>query len=155
MDTLTKLYSESALNIILDKEIEKAAQAGGRFSLVYITPEIPEEYYRDTNYLILKQLANFVKINIRSADLAARSGEGIVILLVGADASAALSSAKKLKDIFDAHTFVHMELKEQFSAVLKYRIALFPQHGKDKTSLVTFLKNKAALMPSSADEICG
>ena len=137
MDKLTKFYSEASFNEFLDESLLK--YQGRTFSLCFLSKTIQRESFNDMQYLVLKQLANIVRMNVREQDVIGRRGSGIIIFMLDFESIDASVFAKKIKDIFDGYVFTHLDSNEKFSAVLDYKIAEFPLNGQDKKSLIQYL----------------
>ena len=142
MDKLTKFYSEASFYEYLDEALGKRTQ-DDIFSLCFLSKTIQKESFNDMQYLVLKQLANIVRMNVREQDVIGRRGSGIIIFMPYFESIDASVFAKKIKGIFDGYVFTHLDSNEKFSAVLDYKIAQFPVNGIDRKTLIRYLDSSA------------
>ena len=138
MDKLTKFYSEASFYEYLDEALGKRTQ-DDIFCLCFLSKTIQKESFNDMQYLVLKQLANIVRMNVREQDVIGRRGSGIIIFMPYFESIDASVFAKKIKGIFDGYVFTHLDSNEKFSAVLDYKIAQFPVNGIDRKTLIQYL----------------
>lgn len=137
MDKLTKFYSEPSFNEYLDEALLSDPERN--YCLCFLSKKIQREDFNDMQYLVLKQLANIVRMNVREQDIVGRRGSGIIILMPDFESVDAYVFATKIKGIFDGYVFTHLDSGENFSATLEYKISEFPLNGIDRKELIDFL----------------
>lgn len=151
-DKLTKLFTEKFLDVGLENELLRAKRFGRDLCLLRITPEMPPKVRQDMLYRILKELAKYVRMHTRSIDTKVRMADGVLVILPETSLEGAKRVVEKIREQMEPQRFLHQDSGTEFSVRLKYSFAVFPHDGKDKESLIEYLK-KGAYSESQAQKI--
>lgn len=101
LDGLTGLHNRRSLDRRTDMEVERVRRAGGELSLVILDiddfKDINDRYSHTVGDEVLKQLAQILRDQTRTVDVAARfGGEEFVVLLPGTGKQGAIAVAENL-----------------------------------------------------------
>jgi len=140
-DPLTMLYNRRTFERYVRDNIERSSKTGSMFSIVLIDIEdfrlINDVYGQHTADMVLKELSERLKKNLRIMDIPARfGGDEFVVLLPDLSRDTARAVAKRLQDKLSS-TPVKIEDKEipiSVSAV----VLSYPQDGNSKEELITY-----------------
>lgn len=140
VDKLTKLYNEKYLKVGLEQELLRAKRFGREVSLLLLIPEIPTKIKQDMQYRVLKQLGSFVKMYTRSIDVGVRYSDSVLVILPETPVTGARRAGEKVKEQIEKHIFVHHDTGLEFNVKVNIRIAVYPQNGADRQTLLEYLK---------------
>ena len=142
LDDLTGLYNMRYFDLVLDRELKGAQQAGGAFSLLFLDLD----YFKDVNDThghltgsrLLKEAGRVIKSCVRDNDVAARyGGDEYVVMLRGTESGGALKVAERIRRAFDTHRFLTQDgLSTHLTTCIG--VASFPEHARDKATLLDF-----------------
>jgi diguanylate cyclase (GGDEF)-like protein len=139
-DELTGLYNAGYLLEFLDYEVERARRYHNHVSVIFIDMD----YFKDVNdthghqvgSLLLTELGNLIRGNIRKSDRAARyGGDEFVIVLPNTPKSGAYILAKTLCDKIRSSCFLTGQ-DHDIRITASLGIACYPTDADSKTSLV-------------------
>lgn len=108
-DALTHIFNRGRFEYYLDKELERSARNGEKFSLIMFDidhfKEINDTYGHDVGDSVLKELTSLISKHIRDVDIFARWGgeEFMIISLTNIEYSERFG--EKLRKIIDKNTF--------------------------------------------------
>lgn len=131
-DRLTGLFNHGLFQVYLDQEIKKSKRYLEPFTLALVDVDNFSLYNSASGSvkgdLLLKQLANIIKENLRSADLAARySGDVFAIVMTKAGTNSAYVAAERIRDA--------VEKKIDTAVTVSIGLASFPNDGNCKNEL--------------------
>jgi diguanylate cyclase (GGDEF)-like protein len=109
-DALTEISNRYFFKQTAVSEFDKAKRYQTQLSLIMIDidhfKQINDTYGHKTGDIILKELANLIKENIRKVDLIARwGGEEFVIILPETPLTKAFIASEKIRTLVESHTF--------------------------------------------------
>ena len=101
-DRLTDLYNNGFFQISLDFELNRFERYGNKFSIVLIDVDSFSHFNMShgplEGDLLLKEIAGFIKNNIREVDIAARySGNLFAVIVTQSDSQQALNAAERIR----------------------------------------------------------
>ena len=140
-DGLTGLYNYRYFKEYLANELKRAERHEYPVSLLMFDIDY-FKHYNDTHGhqdgdQVLKTLANLLRSNIRSIDVAVRyGGEEFSIILPQADQKSARIVADKLKVLVQDHKFPKEESQPNGSLTISIGVATFPADAKEIESLI-------------------
>lgn len=140
VDKLTKLYTEKYLKVGLEQEILRAKRFGREVSLLLLSVDLPQKIRQDMQYRVLKQLGSFVKMYTRSIDVGVRYSDSVLVILPETPMEGARRAGEKIKEQIEKHIFVHHDTGLEFNVKVNIRLAVYPQHGTDRQTLLDHLK---------------
>ncbi|MFZ8785541.1 putative bifunctional diguanylate cyclase/phosphodiesterase [Thermocrinis sp.] len=140
-DPLTMLYNRRTFEWYVKETIERSSRTGSMFSIVLIDIDdfklINDVYGHQTADMVLKELSERLKRNLRRMDIPARfGGDEFVVLLPDLSRDTARVVAKRLINILSSKP-VKIENKEipiSVSAV----VVSYPQDGTSEEELITY-----------------
>lgn len=140
-DQLTMLYNRRTFEWYVKETIERSSRTGSMFSIVLIDIDdfklINDVYGHQTADMVLKELSERLKRNLRRMDIPARfGGDEFVVLLPDLSRDTARVVAKRLINILSSKP-VKIENKEipiSVSAV----VVSYPQDGTSEEELITY-----------------
>ncbi len=140
IDDLTKLGNRRFFNANFDNIYQIAGQYCKTFSLAALDIDhfknINDTYGHPVGDFVLKELARWLKENIRSTDILARTGgEEFAILLPETIKVSAFSVLERLKNEITSKTFVKPGEKHRLKITLSIGLASFPEDSDDKEDL--------------------
>jgi len=151
-DHLTGLPNRSLFRDRIRKEIEQQVDGGLALLIVDIDrfQEINDTLGHEAGDELLRVVAGrFVKALAPAYTISRMSGDEFAVLLTGADAQSAMSSARGLLAALDQT--LHLAGQE-VPVTAGIGIALYPQHGND---VATLFKHADAAMLAAKREKCG
>lgn len=115
-DTLTQVSNRLKLDSELETEISRAKRYNTPLSTILIDVDdfknVNDSYGHQVGDLVLFQIAQLLKANIRNTDTLGRwGGEEFLIICPGIDKDEACALAEKLRDEIGKHTFPKVEHK--------------------------------------------
>lgn len=131
-DPLTGLFNRRYLAETLDRELARAARAGGPLSVVVLDVDhfktVNDTYGHKAGDLVLQSLAELLQTSTRQEDVPCRyGGEEFVLVLGGAPLAAALQRAEAWRRAFASRELVYDA--QPIRATISLGVAAFPQHG--------------------------
>lgn len=138
-DALTGLYNRRYLDSTLERELARCQREGLPLSLMLIDldhfKQINDTYGHQAGDEVLKQLADMLSAQARSADVVCRfGGEEFLLLLPNMPQAVALERAEQWQRDFAANTIVFGEFRMQ--ATLSIGLASYPGHGTSAQALI-------------------
>jgi diguanylate cyclase (GGDEF)-like protein len=140
-DPLTMLYNRRTFERYVRDEIERSSRTGSMFSIVLIDIDdfklINDVYGHQTADMVLKELGERLKKNLRRMDIPARfGGDEFVVLLPDLPRDTARAVAKRLINILSSKP-VKIEDKE-ISLSVSAVVVSYPQDGISEEELITY-----------------
>ena len=140
IDGLTQLYNHKYFHEALEKELSKARRFGYSVCMAMIDIDHFKRY--NDNYghpagdVVLKKIAEIIKKNIRSYDLAARyGGEEIALILSHATRQQAIPLAERMRTEILAYPFKGKN-NEKVKVSVSIGLASYPDNATTKAGLV-------------------
>ncbi|MBN2429109.1 MAG: diguanylate cyclase [Deltaproteobacteria bacterium] len=139
-DDLTGLYNYRYLHVILQQEIQRTERYGLSFALVFIDldhfKEVNDTYGHLVGSNTLKEVAEIIRLSVRSADMVFRyGGDEFTALLVETDKEGAATVTERIRRNIANHTFQKDAIAfDKLTATLGY--ATFPENAKEKKELM-------------------
>ncbi|ADJ62531.1 GGDEF domain-containing protein [Herbaspirillum seropedicae] len=135
-DKLTGLANRMKLDEVLDNEINRADRYGKNLSLILLDidhfKEVNDNFGHSTGDAVLVRIAEILRANVRSSDLAGRwGGEEFLLILPECDMEDAARMAEKLRLLIENYNFVPVGRRTCSFGVAAY------QAGHDRTTLLT------------------
>jgi diguanylate cyclase (GGDEF)-like protein len=142
-DPLTMLYNRRTFERYVRDYIEKSSKIGSMFSIVLIDIDdfklINDVYGHQTADMVLKELGERLKKNLRRMDIPARfGGDEFVVLLPDLPRYTARAVAKRLINILSSKP-VKIEDKE-ISLSVSAVVVSYPQDGTSEEELITYVE---------------
>ena len=140
-DGLTGLYNRRFLENFIEKFAKQADRASISYAVLMIDIDffkmINDTYGHDMGDIVIKRLAEIIKSNIRSSDLAIRyGGEEFLVMLYNPDHSKVASIAQKLADEFKSHEFQTGGVV--FKKTISIGIAYYPDQAESIWQAIKF-----------------
>ncbi|HEX9078658.1 MAG TPA: diguanylate cyclase [Desulfuromonadaceae bacterium] len=140
-DSMTGLYNQRQLWLILDRELERARRYGRYCSLAMIDIDNFKEYNDRHGHLlgdeILKQSAEIFRQQIRNSDIAARyGGEEFVVVMPETGRELALRVGEKLRRAFARNPFPFEDSQPGGKLTISIGIATFPDDAGGARELI-------------------
>ncbi|SFV58409.1 Sensory box sensor/GGDEF/EAL domain protein [hydrothermal vent metagenome] len=140
-DGLTDLYNRRFLEGFLDKFEKQADREKKSYAIMMIDIDffknVNDTYGHDVGDVVIKELANTLKSNIRSSDIAIRyGGEEFLVLLYNPDRSKVISIANKI-----ANRFKNIEFHagdKSFKKTLSIGISYYPEQADSIWQAIKF-----------------
>ncbi len=138
-DALTGLYNRRYLDSTLERELARCQREGQPLSLMLIDidhfKQINDTYGHQAGDEVLKQLADMLNAQARSADVVCRfGGEEFLLLLPNMPQAVAQERAEQWRRDFAANTIVFGEFRMQVT--LSIGLASYPGHGTSPQALI-------------------
>ncbi|MCW8896265.1 GGDEF domain-containing protein [Sulfurimonas sp.] len=107
-DPLTKLYNRLYMENIFEAELQRAKRYQQTFSIIFMDIDhfklVNDDFGHDVGDIVLVEVANIIKSNIRSTDIMARwGGEEFIILCPETDLQSAKILSEKLRKTVESH----------------------------------------------------
>jgi len=140
-DGLTGLFNYRHFKEQLLMELNRAQRHNTHVSLIMLDIDY-FKHYNDTNGhpagdMVLKELAELLKVNVRKIDLAARyGGEEFVLVLMETNKESARFVAEKIRRLVEEHPFAFEEKQPNGKLTISTGVATFPEDEKDFDGLV-------------------
>jgi diguanylate cyclase (GGDEF)-like protein/PAS domain S-box-containing protein len=137
-DSMTGLYNRRYLDETLDREVARARREGHPLSVVMIDVDhfkkLNDSYGHQAGDEVLKSLAEMLRQNTRTEDVACRyGGEEFLVLLPGMPLENACERAEIWRMQFEQSTFAFGNFALKATASLG--VSSYPQHGKTPDEL--------------------
>ncbi len=139
IDPLTQLYNRRYLDEVLKRELTRSSRSGTPLSVLVLDLDhfkrINDTYGHEGGDAILRKVAQALRENIRSGDVACRmGGEEMVVLLPECDTENALKRADALRLVIAAGDVLHNG--QRIGATASIGVASYPAHGHNTQTLV-------------------
>lgn len=139
VDPLTQLYNRRYMDEVIQRELARSKRSGTPVSVLVLDLDhfkrINDTYGHEAGDAVLRKVAQTLRENIRSCDVACRmGGEEMVVLLPECGVENALKRADALRVAIAAGEVLHDG--QRISATASIGVASYPQHGHDMQSLV-------------------
>ncbi|OHB33144.1 MAG: hypothetical protein A2X84_00715 [Desulfuromonadaceae bacterium GWC2_58_13] len=141
-DPLTQLANRRHFQNVLEKEIAEALRYGSNFSLIMLDIDHFKRYNDAHGHLqgdvVLQEVAQILRSNIRQIDLAARfGGEEFVILMTKTTKEGARAAAEKLRLCVAEKIFAGAETSQpEGKLTLSLGVAEYPEDSNNATNLL-------------------
>ncbi len=138
-DGMTKLYVHRYFQLLLDQEIKRSRRHNKQFSLIMIDIDnfksFNDTYGHQLGDKVLKDVANAIKKNIRSEDIAARyGGEEFVMILPETNGRQAMIAAEKVRGIVSGLEIPYES--KILHVTISLGVATYPEHNENKEALI-------------------
>ena len=139
IDPLTQLYNRRYLDEVLKRELARSSRSGTPLSVLVLDLDhfkrINDTYGHEGGDAILRKVAQALRENIRSGDVACRmGGEEMVVLLPECDTEDAVKRADALRLVIAAGDVLHNG--QRIGATASIGVASYPAHGHNTQTLV-------------------
>jgi diguanylate cyclase (GGDEF)-like protein len=140
-DGLTGLSNHRTFQERVVEMLARAERTQGRQALLLTDidhfKKVNDTYGHPTGDVVLRGVAQVVRDCVRKVDLAARyGGEEFAIVLEGTDREGARQLAERIRGEVQKQTFSSAPGKDPFSVTLSLGIAMYPDDGRDKQTLI-------------------
>lgn len=111
VDDVTDLFNQRYLPMVLDKEIQRCARSGGKFTVLFMDID----YFKMVNdskghwvgSKLIRELGQIIKSNVRGADYPFRyGGDEYVVILIDTDAKQAVHVAERIRKCVESTDFL-------------------------------------------------
>ncbi len=111
VDDVTDLFNQRYLPLVLDKEIQRCARSGGKFTVLFLDID----YFKMVNdskghwvgSKLIRELGQIIKSNVRGADYPFRyGGDEYVVILIDTDAKQAVHVAERIRKCVEGTDFL-------------------------------------------------
>jgi len=139
IDPLTQLYNRRYLDEVLKRELARSSRSGTPLSVLVLDLDhfkrINDTYGHEGGDAILRKVAQALRENIRSGDVACRmGGEEMIVLLPECDTENAIKRADALRLVIAAGDVLHNG--QRIGATASIGVASYPAHGHNTQTLV-------------------
>lgn len=139
MDDLTGLFNYRYLDIALESELRRAGRYHQNFCLLFIDLDnfksVNDRHGHMAGSQVLKQTGSVLQEELREVDTIIRyGGDEYVVILLGADSDLGVLVAERIRQRISRHPFDAE--KHQISLSCSIGVACYPEHGKNKESLL-------------------
>jgi len=139
VDPLTQLYNRRYMDEVIKRELARASRSGTPVSVLVLDLDhfkrINDTYGHEAGDAVLRKVAQTLRDNIRSCDVACRmGGEEMVVLLPECGVENAQKRADALRVAIAAAEVLHDG--QRIVATASIGVASYPQHGNDMQALV-------------------
>jgi len=145
-DPLTELYNRRYFNMRLKEEFLKAKREGYPFSIMISDLDNFKQYVDKFGHplgdIILKELANVVKLSLRATDIICRfGGDEFAYILPFSTSFDAKIVAERIKKNVQNYKFLKGNVDEEVHITLSIGIASFPEHGNSEIEILSKADN--------------
>jgi diguanylate cyclase (GGDEF)-like protein len=145
-DPLTELYNRRYFNIRLKEEFLKAKREGYPFAIMISDLDNFKKYVDKFGHplgdIILKELANVVKLSLRATDIICRfGGDEFSYILPFSTSQDAKVVAERVKKNVQNFEFLKGYVDEEVHLTLSIGIASFPEHGSSEIEILSKADN--------------
>jgi len=141
-DSITKLYVHRYFQLRLDEEVKRSLRYNSTLALLMCDldhfKDINDQYGHQQGDIILREISQILRKNIRSTDIAARyGGEEFVIILPETTQSDARIVAERIRRDTAKHEFPALSLGQPpLHTTISIGVAGFPLNANDKDELI-------------------
>ncbi|HEY3247665.1 MAG TPA: GGDEF domain-containing protein [bacterium] len=140
-DPLTGLFNRRQFEHVLRMEITRIQRYGGQCTLAIIDLDFFKRYNDNFGHvagdLILQELAEVMRRQIRSSDLLARyGGEEFALVMPGSTKDAAVVAMERLRHIVEEHPFKDEDVMPRGKMTISIGVASCPEDGQEYDTLV-------------------
>jgi len=140
-DGLTNLFNHRYFKDSIQNEIERAKRNQTQFSLIMFDIDFFKNYNDTNGHLagddVLRIIADLVRKNIRSIDVAARyGGEEFALIFPETDKTAAKIVANKIKNLIDGYKFYNETSQPNGKISISVGVATYPLNGSKMEELI-------------------
>jgi two-component system cell cycle response regulator len=140
-DGLTGLYNHVYFKHFLGMEVKKSLRQGYPVALIMLDIDDFKKYNDKLGHItgdvILRELANVVRENVREIDLPARyGGEEFALVLPYAGKDGALSGSKRIMKAISSHKFLHETTSSIEKLTVSIGIACCPEDSYTEEDLI-------------------
>ncbi|MBI5418344.1 diguanylate cyclase [Candidatus Poribacteria bacterium] len=140
-DGLTKLFNHRFFQEQLEKELHRTERYGHYLSLIMIDIDhfkhFNDQYGHQSGDLVLKEVANILKSNLRTVETVARyGGEEFIIILPETPIDSAITVAERLREKIEENKFSIKEKYPEERITISLGVASFPDDAKEKGKLI-------------------
>ncbi len=133
LDGLTGLYNHGIFQVLLDEEINRAKRYDTPFTLALIDIDSFSFYNKQHNPaladLALKKVAELIKKNLRTPDLASRySGNVFAVIMPNSTVSSAFSALERIRNSVEKSTLDNLTISAGLSS--------YPKDASNKEKLI-------------------
>ncbi|MCM8804466.1 MAG: GGDEF domain-containing protein [Candidatus Omnitrophica bacterium] len=145
-DPSTDLYNRRYFSIRLKEEFSKAKREGYPISIMISDLDNFKKYVDSYGHpmgdIILKEVANVVKISLRETDIICKfGGDEFAYLLPFSTSIEAKIVAERVKNNIENFRFLQGYVDENVSLTLSFGIASFPEHGNSENEILAKADN--------------
>lgn len=139
-DPLTGLFNRRYMEETLDREIHSAIRTNLPIGMVMLDIDhfknLNDTYGHEAGDMVLVEIANIIRKNIRVSDVACRyGGEEFILILPNADMEIARQRAERMRaDVESCNLVYHRQ--NMGSITVSFGIAGFPEHAQTAESLL-------------------
>ena len=125
-DPLTQVYNRLKLDSVIKSEFQRAGHYGHPFSTIMLDIDyfksVNDTHGHQAGDLVLTQMANLIRTNIRGVDILGRwGGEEFLIICPNIDSAEAYKLAEKLRVTIENHEFAIVKSKTSSFGVATYK----------------------------------
>jgi|GEM_PF-1035844 len=140
-DSLTMLYNHSYLKQVLDREVARAGEQGGRVAFLMMDVDNFKDYNDRFGHPagdeLLKKLARLLEKNVRQADIVGRyGGDEFAVILPGADQAVAVEVGERLRRAIAEYPFPYLEAMPGGRITVSAGVACFPGDAAGAAELI-------------------
>jgi diguanylate cyclase (GGDEF)-like protein len=145
-DPLTELYNRRYFNLRLKEEFLRAKREGYPFAIMISDLDNFKKYVDKFGHplgdIILKELANVVKLSLRATDIICRfGGDEFAYILPFSTSQDAKVVAERIKKNVQNFEFLKENVDEEVHLTLSIGIASFPEHGTSEIEILSKADN--------------
>jgi diguanylate cyclase (GGDEF)-like protein len=145
-DPLTELYNRRYFNLRLKEEFLRAKREGYPFAIMISDLDNFKKYVDKFGHplgdIILKELANVVKLSLRATDIICRfGGDEFSYILPFSTSQDAKVVAERIKKNVQNFKFLKENVDEEVHITLSIGIASFPEHGSSEIEILAKADN--------------
>ncbi|MGB9805056.1 diguanylate cyclase, partial [Desulfofundulus sp.] len=140
-DSMTMLYNHSYLKQVLDREVARAGEQGGK--LAYLMMDVDnfktynDQFGHPAGDELLRQLARLLEKNVRQSDIVGRyGGDEFAVILPGADQTVAVEVGERLRQCIVEHPFPYRELMPGGRITVSIGVSCFPGDAPNAAELI-------------------
>lgn len=139
-DSLTGLFNNRYLELVLDMEVRRATRFGTRFCVLFVDIDsfklVNDTHGHLTGSALLSDMGAVMKDAVRDVDIVARyGGDEFVLVLLGADPETGKSIAERVRERVEKHCFTSRSGKD-IRVTASIGIAAFPENAKTREDLL-------------------
>jgi two-component system cell cycle response regulator len=140
IDEVTGLHNTRYLHEVLEREIHRATQANGGFSVLFVDIDrfksVNDQHGHLLGSRLLKDLGNGLRTCVRDEDILFRyGGDEFVVVLSGADQKTAMNVAERVRAWVEAQVFCPGE-RVEIRVTVSIGVSVFPVHAKTKDAIL-------------------